>query len=74
MEPVLLIDIGSTYTKVAAVDIKGQCIIGAAQSFTTVETDITEGLLMRSVCSGRSPERISTAKNTPAAVRRAVLK
>ena len=44
MEPVLLIDIGSTYTKVAAVDIKGQCIIGAAQSFTTVETDITEGL------------------------------
>jgi uncharacterized protein (TIGR01319 family) len=44
VEPVLLIDIGSTYTKVAAVNIKGQYIIGAAQSFTTVETDITEGL------------------------------
>ena len=28
-----MIDIGSTYTKVAAVDIKGQCIIGAAQSY-----------------------------------------
>jgi len=39
-----LIDIGSTYTKVAAVDIERQCIVGTARSFTTVETDVNEGL------------------------------
>lgn len=44
MEAVLLIDIGSTYTKVAAVDIKSECVVGTAKSFTTVETDVNDGL------------------------------
>lgn len=44
MDPLLLIDFGSTYTKTTAVDVDGERIIGTAASFTTVETDITEGL------------------------------
>jgi uncharacterized protein (TIGR01319 family) len=41
---VLLIDFGSTYTKITAVDLGREAVIGTAKGFTTVETDITEGL------------------------------
>lgn len=44
MKPVLLIDFGSTYTKVTAVDVEGEVLLGTAASYTTVETDIGEGL------------------------------
>ena len=44
MKPILLIDFGSTYTKLTAVDVEGACILGTAQSYTTVETDIGDGL------------------------------
>ena len=44
MKPVLLIDFGSTYTKVTAVDLDGECLLGTAASYTTVETDIGDGL------------------------------
>lgn len=43
-KPVLLIDFGSTYTKVTAVDLTNRALIGTAQSPTTVSTDINEGL------------------------------
>lgn len=44
MNPVLLIDFGSTYTKVTAVDTDEEKILGTAQSFTTIESDIMNGL------------------------------
>lgn len=44
MKAVLLIDFGSTYTKVTAVDAESEQILGTAQSFTTIETDIMDGL------------------------------
>ena len=44
MYPVLLIDFGSTYTKVTAVDIKQPALLGTAASYTTIETDINDGL------------------------------
>ncbi len=44
MQAVLLIDFGSTYTKVTAVDLENEAILGTARSFTTVATDINEGL------------------------------
>ena len=44
MNRVLLIDFGSTFTKVTAVDIEKECILGTATSFTTINTDINEGL------------------------------
>ncbi len=44
MKPVLLIDFGSTYTKVTAVDVEGESVLGTAQSFTTIESDINDGL------------------------------
>ena len=44
MTPILLIDFGSTYTKVTAVDIDQPSLLGTAASYTTVETDVTEGL------------------------------
>ena len=44
MKPVLLVDFGSTYTKVTAVDTDSRGLLGTAQSYTTVRTDITEGL------------------------------
>lgn len=44
MNAVLLIDFGSTYTKVTAVDFDEEVIIGSSRAFTTIETDINEGL------------------------------
>lgn len=44
MKPVLLIDFGSTYTKLTAVDVEGEEILGTAAAYTTVETDINNGL------------------------------
>ena len=44
MKPVLLIDFGSTYTKVTAVDVENEKVLGTAQSFTTIETDVGDGL------------------------------
>ena len=44
MKVVLLIDFGSTFTKVTAVDVEKEVILGCASSFTTIETDINEGL------------------------------
>ncbi len=44
MKNVLLIDFGSTYTKLTAVDIEKQLILGTASSYTTIETDINDGL------------------------------
>jgi uncharacterized protein (TIGR01319 family) len=40
----LLVDFGSTYTKISAVDLDQEVVIGSAQSPTTVESDITMGL------------------------------
>ena len=44
MKPVLLIDFGSTYTKVTAVDLEGERLLGTADSYTTIQTDVGEGL------------------------------
>ncbi len=44
MKPVLLIDFGSTYTKLTAVDVDAPCLLGTASAYTTIETDINDGL------------------------------
>ena len=44
MRPVLLIDFGSTYTKLTAVDLDGAALLGTAAAYTTVQTDISDGL------------------------------
>ncbi len=44
MKPILLIDFGSTYTKLTAVDVDSESLLGTAASYTTVQTDINEGL------------------------------
>lgn len=44
MKQVLLIDFGSTYTKVTAVDVEKQELLGTAASYTTVQTDVNDGL------------------------------
>jgi uncharacterized protein (TIGR01319 family) len=41
----LLIDFGSTYTKVVAVDLRTANVIGRSQAASTVNTDVREGLL-----------------------------
>ena len=43
MQAVLLIDFGSTFTKLTAVDLEERRILAAAQSFTTVESDVMQG-------------------------------
>ena len=40
----LLIDFGSTFTKLVAIDLKGETIVGRVQVPSTVDTDITIGL------------------------------
>ena len=44
MRAVLLIDFGSTYTKLTAVDLEAEALLGVAAAYTTVETDIGDGL------------------------------
>jgi len=44
VKPILLIDFGSTYTKLTAVDVEGETLLGTAAAYTTVETDINDGL------------------------------
>jgi len=41
---VLLIDFGSTFTKITAVDLDNELIVGTAKAFTTIDTDVSEGL------------------------------
>lgn len=43
MQAVLCIDFGSTYTKLTAIDLDQAEVIGTAQDYTTVETDVMEG-------------------------------
>ncbi len=42
MELALLVDFGSTYTKVTAIE-KGGNLVGTARAFSTVESDIMGG-------------------------------
>jgi len=44
MENVLLIDFGSTYTKVIAVEVSKPRLLGYASAFTTISSDVNEGL------------------------------
>ena len=44
MKAVLLIDFGSTYTKLTAVDVESETLLGTANAYTTVQTDINDGL------------------------------
>lgn len=44
MNNILLIDFGSTYTKLTAVDTDSEQILGTASAYTTVSTDINDGL------------------------------
>ena len=44
MKAVLLIDFGSTYTKLTAVDVELETLLGTANAYTTVQTDINDGL------------------------------
>ncbi len=44
MSVALLIDFGSTYTKVTAIDLEQERFLGRAQSPSSVDTDVTQGL------------------------------
>lgn len=44
MKAFLLIDFGSTYTKLTAVDMESERLLGTAAAYTTVQTDINDGL------------------------------
>jgi len=44
VKAILLIDFGSTYTKLTAVDVEQEKILGTAAAYTTVQTDINDGL------------------------------
>lgn len=44
MQAVLLIDFGSTYTKVTIVDLDNEEIVGTARAGTTIETNIMDGM------------------------------
>ena len=44
MKPYLLVDFGSTYTKVTAIDLEAETVLGTAQSSTTIEDDVRIGM------------------------------
>ena len=66
MRPILLIDFGSTCTKLTAVDLDSRQVLGGAQDFTTVQTDISLGLEK----AERKLERMSSRKRKRNAWRR----
>lgn len=39
----LTVDVGSTYTKLTAIDAEQRAILGTAQAFTTIESDVMQG-------------------------------
>lgn len=39
----LTVDVGSTYTKLTAIDARRRVILGTAQAFTTIESDVMQG-------------------------------
>ena len=43
MKPYLLVDFGSTYTKLTCVDLDGEYIIGTSKAPTTVTTNVLDG-------------------------------
>jgi uncharacterized protein (TIGR01319 family) len=43
MKPYLLVDFGSTYTKLVCVDLENEYIIGTSKAPTTVETNVLDG-------------------------------
>lgn len=43
MKAILSADIGSTFTKLTAIDLDDKKIIGTAKSFTTIETNVMDG-------------------------------
>lgn len=43
MKPYLLVDFGSTYTKLTCVDLEGEYIIGTSKATTTVKTNVLDG-------------------------------
>jgi uncharacterized protein (TIGR01319 family) len=43
MKPYLLVDFGSTYTKLTCVDLENEYIIGTSKAPTTVETNVLDG-------------------------------
>ena len=43
---ILCIDIGSTNTKVTAIDSESALVLGTASAYTTVETDVLNGLIL----------------------------
>ena len=40
---ILTVDVGSTYTKLTAIDSDQRRILGTSQAFTTIETDVMQG-------------------------------
>lgn len=61
----LLVDIGSTYTKVVAVDLSSATILGRTEAATTVSTSVAEGLVaaLRSLTlRGRTIDAATVAK------------
>ncbi|HEX2931226.1 MAG TPA: methylaspartate mutase accessory protein GlmL [Candidatus Binatia bacterium] len=66
ISPAILIDFGSTFTKVTAVDLDGARVIGRSQAPSTVLTDVRDGLLQalvllhdRSQVFARKPQDLS---------------
>ncbi|MFR5334831.1 MAG: glutamate mutase L [Blautia producta] len=63
MKPVLLVDFGSTNTKVTAVDVDNCEILGTAAAYTTVETDINNGLHDAIKILGNRPQDLWNMRN-----------
>lgn len=68
MRPILLIDFGSTYTKVTAVDVENAKLLGSAAAYTTVQTDVNDGLQtqLRALRSKRASSILRSATRVPA--------
>ena len=60
MTAALLIDFGSTYTKLRAVDVSARRVLGAGQGPSTVTTDISIG--MRAALADLPPSRTAASE------------
>ena len=75
MPLVVCVDVGSTFTKAAAIDVESAALIAIAAVPTTAQTDVLFGLdaAVAAVTSGRQPDQIRVCSSAGGGLRLAVV-
>ena len=73
MTVAVCVDVGSTYTKAAAVDLATGTLVGTAEHRTTVDTDVLRGLDQAIAALDRRPDTVDVCSSAGGGLRLAVI-